>query len=75
MNLAMLLTFRFIGFGVNRDSILLNPSIQSRKLSAVWTGVDWGQILPVERAHDSSFLLGRSWPVRFASSIPTQFTM
>ena len=37
MNIAMLLTFRFIGFGVNADGILLNPSVQSSKLIAVWT--------------------------------------
>lgn len=40
MNLVMLLTFRFIGFGVNGNGILLNPSIQSRKLIAVWTELE-----------------------------------
>ncbi len=40
MNIAMLLTFRFIGFGVNGDGILLNPSFQSRKLIAVWTQLE-----------------------------------
>src|SRR3990170_1690815 len=40
MNLAMLVTFRFIGFGVNGDGILLNPSFQSRKLIAVWTELE-----------------------------------
>lgn len=40
MNLAMLLTFRFIGFGARGDGILLDPSIQSRKLIAVWTELE-----------------------------------
>jgi len=40
MNVVMLLTFRLIGFGVNGDGILLNPSFQSRKLIAVWTELE-----------------------------------
>jgi len=40
MNLAMLLTFRLIGFGVNGNGILLNPSVQSSKLIAVWTRIE-----------------------------------
>lgn len=40
MNIVMLLTFRFIGFGVHGDGILLNPSLQSRKLIAVWTEIE-----------------------------------
>jgi hypothetical protein len=40
MNVVMLLTFRFIGFGVNGNGILLNPSFQSRKLIAVWTQLE-----------------------------------
>jgi hypothetical protein len=40
MNIAMLLTFRFIGFGVNADGILLDPSVQSGKLIAVWTELE-----------------------------------
>lgn len=40
MNLVMLLTFRFIGFGVNGDGILLDPTLQSRKLIAVWTELE-----------------------------------
>lgn len=36
MNLAMLLTFRFMGFGRNGDGILLDPAIQSKKLIDVW---------------------------------------
>jgi hypothetical protein len=40
LNLAMLLTFRLIGFGWNGDGVLLDPSIQSPKLIAVWTQLE-----------------------------------
>ena len=40
MNVAMLLTFRLIGFGWNGDGILLDPNRQSPKLIAVWTQMD-----------------------------------
>ncbi|MCU0917627.1 MAG: hypothetical protein MUC88_24150 [Planctomycetes bacterium] len=40
MNLAMLLTFRLLGFGVHADGILLDPSVQSSKLIAVWTQIE-----------------------------------
>ncbi|HPJ30871.1 MAG TPA: hypothetical protein PLZ42_05715 [Methanothrix sp.] len=40
MNLAMLLTFRLIGFGINADGILLDPALQSGKLIAVWTEIE-----------------------------------
>ena len=40
MNVAMFVTFRLIGFGINADGFLLNPSIQSRKLIAVWTEIE-----------------------------------
>jgi hypothetical protein len=40
MNLAMLLTFRLIGFGWEGGGILLNPSYQSQKLIAVWTEIE-----------------------------------
>jgi hypothetical protein len=40
MNVAMLLTFRLIGFGINADGILLDPSVQSSKLIAVWTTIE-----------------------------------
>jgi len=40
MNVAMLLTFRFLGFGVNADGILLDPAVQSSKLIAVWTTLE-----------------------------------
>lgn len=40
LNLAMLLTFRLIGFGWNGDGILLTSPLQSRKLVAVWTRLE-----------------------------------
>jgi hypothetical protein len=40
MNLAMLLTFRLIGFGWKGGGILLNPSHQSQKLIAVWKQIE-----------------------------------
>ena len=40
MNLVMLVTFRFIGFGVKGDGFLLDPSLQSKKLIAVWTEIE-----------------------------------
>jgi len=40
LNLVMLLTFRLIGFGLNGGGILMDPSIQSHKLIAVWTQIE-----------------------------------
>lgn len=40
MSIAMLLTFRLIGFGWNADGILLHPEWQSPKLIAVWTKME-----------------------------------
>lgn len=40
LNIAMLLTFRLIGFGWNGGGILLDPSVQSKKLIAVWTQIE-----------------------------------
>ena len=40
MNLAMLLSFRLIGFGWRGGGVLLDPSLQSRKLIAVWTQLE-----------------------------------
>ncbi len=34
------LTFRLLGFGVNGDGILLDPTVQSSKLIAVWTKIE-----------------------------------
>jgi hypothetical protein len=40
MNVAMLLTFRTIGFGWDAKGILLTSPIQSPKLVAVWTTLE-----------------------------------
>lgn len=40
LNVVMLLTFRMLGFGWNGGGVLLDPSIQSRKLIAVWTEIE-----------------------------------
>jgi uncharacterized membrane protein len=40
LNLAMLATFRLLGFGVSGQGILLDPSLQSPKLIAVWTEIE-----------------------------------
>lgn len=40
LNIIMLLTFRLIGFGWNGGGILLDPSLQSPKLIAVWTQIE-----------------------------------
>jgi hypothetical protein len=40
MNMAMLLTFRLLGFGWNGGGILLDPALQSAKLIAVWTKIE-----------------------------------
>jgi hypothetical protein len=55
MNLAMLLTFRLVGFGWKGGGILLNPSYQSRKLIAVWTEIE---PLPLVVAQPMPIILG-----------------
>ena len=40
LNFIMVLTFRLLGFGWNGGGILLDPSIQSHKLIAVWTQIE-----------------------------------
>lgn len=40
MNVAMLLTFRLLGFGWNGEGILLKSPLQSHKLIAVWTEIE-----------------------------------
>jgi hypothetical protein len=55
MNLAMLLTFRGIGFGWNGDGILLTSPIQSQKLIAVWTELE---PLPLVVASPAPIILG-----------------
>ena len=55
MNLAMLLTFRLIGFGLRGDGILLTSPIQSKKLIAVWTQQE---PLPMVVRNPAPILLG-----------------
>ena len=40
LNLAMVLTFRLLGFGWQGGGLLLDPSLQSSKLIAVWTTLE-----------------------------------
>jgi len=40
MNVAMLLTFRLLGFGWEGGGILLDPALQSPKLIDVWTRLE-----------------------------------
>jgi hypothetical protein len=40
MNIAMMLTFRLIGLGLDGNGILLDPTVQSGKLIAVWTEIE-----------------------------------
>jgi hypothetical protein len=55
LNAAMLATFRLLGFGWNGDGILIQSSLQSRKLVAVWT-----QLEPLPRvvAHPAPIIVG-----------------
>lgn len=55
MNSAMLVTFRLLGFGWNGGGILLDPSVQSAKLIAVWTEIE---PLPLIFSHPLSMALG-----------------
>jgi len=55
MNLAMLLTFRLIGFGWRGKGILLDPDVQSRKLIAVWTEIE---PLPLVVNHPAPIIAG-----------------
>lgn len=55
MNSAMLVTFRLLGFGWNGGGILLDPSVQSTKLIAVWTEIE---PLPLIFSHPLSMALG-----------------
>lgn len=55
LNLAMLLTFRLIGFGWNGRGILLDPEIQSQKLIAVWTQIE---PLPLVVSNPAPIILG-----------------
>jgi hypothetical protein len=55
LNIIMLLTFRMLGFGWNGGGILLDPSIQSPKLIAVWTQME---PLPLVVARPATIILG-----------------
>jgi hypothetical protein len=55
LNFVTVLTFRFIGFGWHGGGILLNSSIQSRKLIAVWTQIE---PLPLVVSHPLQIFIG-----------------
>ncbi len=55
LNLAMILTFRLLGFGMNADGILLDPSLQSGKLISVWTEAE---PLPLVVASPAPIVIG-----------------
>jgi hypothetical protein len=55
LNLAMVLTFRLLGFGWQGGGILLDPSLQSPKLIAVWTSL---KPLPLVIANPAPIVLG-----------------
>jgi len=55
LNAAMLVTFRLLGFGWNGDGILIQSSLQSRKLVAVWTQLE---PLPKVVQHPAPIILG-----------------
>lgn len=52
LNITMLLTFRLLGFGWQGNGILLNPSVQSPKLIAVWT-----QLQPIPLVISKPFVI------------------
>ena len=55
MNVAMLLTFRLLGFGWKGGGILLDPSLQSPKLIDVWTRLE---PLPLVVSHPLIIIIG-----------------
>lgn len=55
LSVAMLLTFRLIGFGWNGDGILLTSPMQSPKLIAVWTQLE---PLPLIVSNPAPIILG-----------------
>lgn len=55
LNLAMLLTFRLLGFGWHGGGILLDPALQSPKLIAVWTQLE---PLPLVIANPAPIVVG-----------------
>lgn len=55
LNLVMVLTFRLMGFGWKGGGILLDPSVQSQKLIAVWTQIE---PLPLVVARPAPIIVG-----------------
>jgi hypothetical protein len=55
LNLAMLLTFRLLGFGWQGGGILLDPTWQSPKLIEVWTRLE---PLPLVVANPAPIIIG-----------------
>lgn len=55
LNVVMLLTFRLIGFGWNGGGVLLDPSLQSHKLIAVWTQME---PLPLVASNPAPIVVG-----------------
>jgi hypothetical protein len=55
LNVAMLLTFRLLGFGWDGGGILLDPALQSPKLIAVWTRIE---PLPLVVANPAPIIAG-----------------
>lgn len=55
MNLAMFLTFRLVGFGLEGQGLLMNPRYQSPKLIAVWSELE---PLPLVIARPAVIILG-----------------
>jgi hypothetical protein len=55
LNVVMLFTFRLLGFGWDGEGILLDPSIQSPKLIAVWTQLE---PIPLVVSYPAPIILG-----------------
>ncbi len=55
INIMMLLTFRLIGMGLDGNGILLDPSVQSKKLIAVWTEIE---PLPLVVSNPAPIIIG-----------------
>jgi hypothetical protein len=55
MNIAMLLTFRLLGFGWTGNGILVKPDLQSSKLIAVWKEIE---PLPLVVAKPAPIIIG-----------------
>jgi len=55
MNVAMLLTFRLLGFGWEGGGVLLDPALQSPKLIDVWTRLE---PIPLVVSHPLTIIAG-----------------